>query len=59
MKSEVRFLHKFLKSIGFSEYTTTRKIQELGTPVHFIPSFDEIETFILENCMRSPASAMR
>lgn len=29
MKSEVRFLHKFLKSIGFSEYTTTRKIQEL------------------------------
>lgn len=29
MKSEVRFLHKFLKSVGFSEYTSTRKIQEL------------------------------
>ena len=27
------------------------KILGASTPVHFIPSFDEIETFILENCM--------
>lgn len=37
MKSEVRFLHKFLKSIGFSEYTTTRKIQELVKDVIMNP----------------------
>ena len=37
MKSEVRFLHKFLKSIGFSEYTTNRKIQELVKDVIMNP----------------------
>lgn len=38
-------------TLGVSSADIARKIQELGTPVHFIPSFDEIETFILENCM--------
>ena len=37
MKSEVRFLHKVLKSRGFSEYTTTRKIQELVKDVIMNP----------------------
>ena len=23
----------------------------MGTPVHYFPSFDEIEKFLLENCM--------
>ncbi len=38
-------------TLGVSSADIARKIQELGTPAHFIPSFDEIETFILENCM--------
>ena len=38
-------------TLGVSSADIARKIQELGTPVHFIPSFDEIETFILENCI--------
>ena len=38
-------------TLGVSSADIARKIQELGTPVHFIPSFDEIETFILEKCM--------
>ena len=27
------------------------KMEEDGKHVHYLPSFDEIETFILENCV--------
>lgn len=38
-------------TLGVSSADIARKIQDLGTAAHFIPSFDEIETFILENCV--------
>lgn len=38
-------------NLGVSSGDIARKIEELGTKAHYIPSFDEIETFILENCM--------
>lgn len=38
-------------NLGVSSKDIAVKIQQLGTKVHYIPSFDEIETFILENCM--------
>lgn len=38
-------------TLGVSSADIARKIEELGTSVHYIPSFDEIETFILENCV--------
>lgn len=38
-------------TLGVSSLDVARRIEKLGTSVHYIPSFDEIETFILENCM--------
>ena len=38
-------------TLGVSSADIAKKIQDLGTTAHFIPSFDEIETFILENCV--------
>lgn len=38
-------------TLGVSSADIAEKIEELGTEVHYIPSFDEIETFILENCV--------
>lgn len=36
--------------LGVSSKDIAARIEQLGTKVHYIPSFDEIETFILENC---------
>lgn len=38
-------------NLGVSSRDIADRIEKLGTGVHYIPSFDEIETFILENCM--------
>lgn len=38
-------------TLGVSSRDIARKISELDTPVHYFPSFDEIETFILGNCI--------
>lgn len=38
-------------TLGVSSADIAGKIDRLGTEVHYIPSFDEIETFILENCV--------
>ena len=38
-------------TLGVSSADIVKKIQDLGTKAHYIPSFDEVETFILENCI--------
>ena len=38
-------------NLGVSSMDIARKIEDLGGKAHYIPSFDEIETFILENCI--------
>ena len=38
-------------TLGVSSRDVAERIEKLGTRAHYIPSFDEIETFILENCM--------
>lgn len=38
-------------TLGVSSCDIAAKIDALGTSVHYIPSFDAIETFILENCV--------
>ena len=38
-------------TLGVSSRDIADRIKKLGTEVHYIPSFDEIETFILETCM--------
>ena len=38
-------------TLGVSSRDIAVRIENLGTPVHHISSFDEIETFILENCV--------
>lgn len=38
-------------TLGVSSADIAEKLEKLGTEVHYIPSFDEIETFILENCV--------
>lgn len=38
-------------TLGVSSADIVGKIQKLGTKAHYIPSFDEVETFILENCI--------
>ena len=37
-------------TLGISSADLAQQIRDLGTPVVYLPSFDEIETFILENC---------
>ena len=39
-----------VNTIGISSKDLQQCIQELGTPCHYFPSFDEIETFLLLNC---------
>ena len=39
-------------TLGVSSADIASRIEKLGTPAHYIPSFDEIETFILEHCMQ-------
>lgn len=38
-------------TLGVSSKDIAERLEKLGTKAHFIPSFDEIETFILENCI--------
>ena len=38
-------------TLGVSSGDIAERLERLGTKAHFIPSFDEIETFILENCI--------
>lgn len=38
-------------TLGVSARDIAERIEKLGTNVHYIPSFDEIETFILEHCI--------
>ncbi len=37
-------------NLGISSFDIADRIDRLGTPVHCFETFDEIETFILENC---------
>jgi len=37
-------------NLGISSRDIAERIKKLGTKVHYFPTFDEIETFILENC---------
>ena len=38
-------------TLGVSSEILADKIKALGTSVHYFPSFDEIEKFLLENCI--------
>ena len=38
-------------TLGVSSGDIARKLEELGTKAHYLKSFNEIETFILENCV--------
>lgn len=37
-------------NLGISSEDIQKQIQELGTPCEYFPTFDEIETYLLENC---------
>ena len=38
-------------TLGISSADIAERIEKLGTKAHYFKSFDEIETFLLENCM--------
>ena len=38
-------------TLGISSKDLAERIAALGTSVHYFPSFDEIETFLLTNCI--------
>ncbi len=38
-------------NLGISSRDVQTRIQALGTKCHYFPTFDEIETFLLENCV--------
>ena len=38
-------------TLGISSGMLAEKIASLGTDAYFLPTFDEIETFILEKCI--------
>ena len=38
-------------NLGISSGTLAEKIAALGTDTHYFPSFDAIETFLLEKCV--------
>lgn len=38
-------------NLGISSQTLAQEIEKLGKPCHYFSSFDEIETFLLENCV--------
>ncbi|WP_026892610.1 UDP-N-acetylmuramate--L-alanine ligase [Lacrimispora aerotolerans] len=38
-------------NLGISSKDIADRIEKMGVKVHYIPSFEEIETFILENCI--------
>ena len=37
-------------TLGISSEDLQAKIKELGTPCEYFPTFDEIETYLLNNC---------
>ena len=37
-------------TLGISSRTLLEKVQALGANVRYFPSFDEIETFLLQHC---------
>ena len=37
-------------TIGISSKDLQERIQELGTPCEYFPTFDEIENYLLTNC---------
>ena len=39
-------------SLGISSQVLQKEIQALGTECYYFPSFDEIETFLLKNCIK-------
>ncbi len=39
-------------TLGVSSADIAFRIEKMGTPARYIPSFDEIETFILQHCMQ-------
>ena len=39
-------------TLGISSRTLQEKLLELGCDAYYFPSFDEIETFLLENCVQ-------
>ena len=38
-------------TLGMSSQLLQEKIQNLGTKAYYFPTFDEIENFLLENCI--------
>lgn len=38
-------------SLGISSLTLAAELEKLGTDVHYFPSFEEIEKFLLKNCL--------
>ena len=44
-------LQRETDNLGISSGTLAEKIAALGTDTHYFPSFDAIETFLLENCV--------
>lgn len=38
-------------SLGISSRNLAEELQKLGASVHYFPSFDEIENFLLQNCI--------
>ena len=37
-------------NLGISSRDIQKLLQEAGTPCEYFPTFDEIETYLLENC---------
>ena len=37
-------------TLGISSADIAARIEKLGTEVHYFPTFEEIETFLLKNC---------
>ena len=38
-------------TLGISSEDLLKKLADLGTECYYFPTFDEIETFLLENCI--------
>ena len=38
-------------NLGISSRNLEEELQKLGVSVHYFPSFDEIENFLLQNCI--------
>lgn len=40
-------------TLGISSETLARELEKLGTDVHYFPSFEEIENFLLKKCLHN------